>query len=243
MHVPEDTLVLHRYGETTPDEAGQIEEHLAICPRCRAVRDDLAALATLLDREPVPEPDAGFNDRTWAAVARAVRLSSAQPSESAWFRYRWIAAGALAAGVAALVFGAASRRPPETTAEPVPTVGATAAGQRVLHAAFDEHLDQAEVLLVELMNAHDTSTDALEFERVTADDLLSTGRLYRLSAEQQGEWRIARMLDALEPVFVEVARSPEMDTAEHVERLQARIDDRALLFEVRALRTSLREGP
>lgn len=240
MHVTDDILILHRYGETTPDEAREIAGHLAACARCRAAWDELSSLTPPLDREAVPDPDEGFEDRTWAAVRAAIHPVA--PSGRGPMRH-WILTGAMAAGVGALVLGAASLRPSTVPPPAVAARVATEPGQRVLYTAFDEHLDQAEVLLVELMNTRDASPDALAYERNRADDLVSTGRLYRVTAEQQGEWQIARMLDALEPVFVEVARAPEPSDARQVESLQARIDDSTLLFEVRALRTSLRGIP
>jgi hypothetical protein len=111
--------------------------------------------------------------------------------------------------------------------------------ERVLFTALDEHLQQAEALLVEVRNAPDR--DSLSLERTTAEDLVSAGRLYRQTAEYTGQAGVVRMLDDLEPVLVEVARSPQRIGEQDRQWLRTRIDDDNLLFKVRAIATDIRE--
>jgi hypothetical protein len=93
------------------------------------------------------------------------------------------------------------------------------------------------MLLVELMNGPDRATADFEFARTTADDLVASGRLYRATAVSTGHRRLAAVLEDLEPVLVEVARSPEQVDSATVRSLRARIDDDGLLFKVRAATT------
>jgi hypothetical protein len=104
--------------------------------------------------------------------------------------------------------------------------------QRVLYTALDSHFESTERLLVELRNASDR--EDLDVERLVADELVAAGRLYRLTAEQQGFSGLVRVLDELEPVLVEVARSrPELDRRERT-WVRTRIAEDDLLFKVRA---------
>ena len=107
--------------------------------------------------------------------------------------------------------------------------------------ALDQHFGQTETLLVELLNAPEAVGSEFEFERASADDLVSSGRLYRESAQQTGERRFADVLDDLESVLVEVARSPKVIAQNDVESWRTQIEDNGLLFKVRAVTHEIRE--
>jgi anti-sigma factor RsiW len=75
---------------------------------------------------------------------------------------------------------------------------------------------------------------------VAANELLASGRLYRLTARETGNGRLVEMLDDLEPVLVEVARSPERVARRDWESLRTRIGEQDLLFKVRAASYEMR---
>jgi hypothetical protein len=106
--------------------------------------------------------------------------------------------------------------------------------ERVLLTALDDHFQRSEMLLVELLNAP-TSDAELTFQRATADDLLDSGRLYRVAAEQNGNLRLAAMLEDLESVLVEVARSPDAADPRALGPVRDRIESDDLLFKVRVV--------
>jgi hypothetical protein len=196
--------------------------------------------AALIERdEAVPEPDADFERVMWARVRKSTT------ARRQWTWRMVVPAAALAATVLMAVLVA--RQLPSTTPAPQPvgtsaanTVGAAdQSSDRVLLTALDEHLEQTEALLVELRNS--TKSDDLRLERMTADDLVSAGRLYRQSAEFAGRPAVVRVLDDLEPVLVELARSPDRMGDQQREWLRARITDDNLLFKVRAMSTDLRD--
>jgi hypothetical protein len=198
-------------------------------------------LIDLLDApNAVPEPPDGFERVMWARVSQAI-ARDAQPAR--WWSWRQL--GILAAAVVAVALAGRAREREEPSAEGQGPAQTSAASrdlrqdERVLFTALDEHFQQAEALLVEVRNAPDR--DPLAAERVAADDLVSAGRLYRQSAELSGHAQFARMLDDLEPVLVEVARSPVRINREDRQWLRMRIDDDNLLFKVRAIATDLRE--
>ena len=62
-----------------------------------------------------------------------------------------------------------------------------------------------------------------------------------MTAQENGDLQLARMLDDLESVLVEVARSPEHVARKDFQSLQTRIGDQNLLFKVRAVSTQIQQ--
>jgi hypothetical protein len=131
-----------------------------------------------------------------------------------------------------------------TAAAGVPVNAKTAALQRerVLLTALNGHFDNAQVVLTELLNAPDSAkTVDVSFAREAAGDLVASGRLYRATAEQNGNARLAAMLDELETVLTEVAQSPDQMNSADLQTLRRRITSSNLLFKVQALANDVRE--
>jgi len=231
-HPSDDDLILRFYGEHAPAERSRIDAHLAVCPTCQATWEEIGETLKLVDVATVPEPPDGFERVMWARVARAL-----PPRRRAWTVRALVPAASLAAVVLAVVLGSRSWR--EVTAPaPAASERSTEAEmnetrERALFAALGGHLEQTELLLVELMNAPERGGD-FEFEQSAASDLVASGRLYRATAEQTGHRALAAMLEDLEPVLVEVARGPAQVDRATVRSLRERIDDEGLLFKVRA---------
>lgn len=237
-HPTDDELIEHFCGDATPSARERIETHMRECAQCQRAWDDVAAALTMVN-DAVPEPPDGFERVVWARVRQAIEL---EPRRSIWTWRAIVPAGALAAAVIALVM---TSRGNHVWAPVVDTTVADAAranlkqNERVLFTALDEHFQQTEALLVELRNAPDK--DGLELERVTADDLVAAGRLYRQTAEYTGHEGLVRMLDDLEPVLVEVARGSTQMAGRDRQWLRTRIEDDNLLFKVRAANYDVRE--
>ena len=248
-HPTEDDLILHFYGEQ-PDEAARLDGHLRACATCHDAWMDLRETLSLVDSAAVPEPPPGFERVMWAKVQQA--LPAAAPARSFWPWRQWAATTALAAVVIAVVAVSMRTRPavPVATTAGVSEIAAplAAAGapesrtrERVLLTALDGHFEQTELLLTELLNAPEDAGGEFGYERTTADDLVASGRLYRITAEQIGKQHLANMLDELEPLLVEVARSPEKVNRKDLKSLRSQIDGEGLLFKVRAVTNEIRE--
>jgi hypothetical protein len=233
-HPTEDDLILHFYGEHPLEDERRVDEHLATCGVCQASWSELKRTLSLVDAADVPEPDPGFERVMWARVREALPAPSTRWS---WWSWKVLVP---AVGIAALVVAAVVARPMWKTRTPAPS-GVTAAAdtdtmrQRVLLTALGDHFEQSEMLLVELMNAPENGAGAMTFERETADDLLWSSRLYRATAQQNGDVRLAQVLEDIESVLVEVARSPEKVDRHDFDSLRARITNSSLLFKVRAV--------
>jgi hypothetical protein len=239
MHPSDDDLILLFYGEAEPADAMRMRTHLAACSSCQASFRELEQTMELVDAAAVPEPDAAFERAIWTRIEPAL----ARPGR--WSLRTIGPALALAAAVVLMIAlgrtAFVTEEPAEPTATETSTVDVSKLRERVLFTALDSHFAQTELLLIELMNAPDDEIGGYEFERTAADDLLASGRLYRATAEQTGHLRLAQMLVDLEPVLVEVARSPEKVDRKEMSSLRSRIDEGDLLFKVRALTNDIRE--
>jgi hypothetical protein len=245
-HVNDEDLVLLTYDECDADERCRIEGHLAICPECRAAREELARTLMLVDAAAVPEPGPAFERVMWARIQPSLE----RPARRSWLRPFALVASwtTVIAVVAATSYVGRVRRidsgAPATASTAGPAVSNAsdrgASQEGVLLTALDDHFSETEMLLVELMNAPAQPAE-LEYARSTADDLVTSGRLYRATAQQTGDNRLTNVLDDLEPVLVEVARSSETAGVSDVDAWRTRITDDSLLFKVRAASNEVRD--
>ena len=245
MHLNEDELVLHYYGEMTPGEEQRAAAHLADCAPCHSSLTALQRALAAVDAAPAPEPADGFERTMWA------RLEPALPSRRAgWFSWLAIAPArlALAAGLVVLVAGAflAGRLWQRGGPEPsVQTAGGAKAAEdvreRVLLIDLGEHLDLSQMMLVELVSAGDETGMDMSAESARAEQLLAANRLYRQTAEATGDTGLAQLLDELERVLVDVSASPGQMSADDIAQVRQRIDHNGLLFKVRVVSSEVRE--
>ena len=237
-HPSDEDLTLLFYEDCSVDEQARIREHLAGCATCRETFHAVTMTLQLTSTREVPEPDTDFENRIWA------RITPHLPKTSGWSRHRRTWFG-LAAAAALLVIAGAwgwlALRPsveiPASVADTADTQDAPDAlfRERVLLTAVDAHLTQTEMGFVELMNAPADGTDSLAYARLTADDLVTSGRLYRETARDTGATQLVSVLDELETVLVEVARSTDMPRPQDIAALRSRIEHEDLLFKVRAV--------
>jgi hypothetical protein len=250
-HVTEEELILHFYGERRSEEAA-VDAHLSECADCQAAWRGLREALQMVDDAAVPEPAAGFEQAMWARVQRALPAQAPARRPERWVGSLGSLASLAAAAAVVLAVGLGGyalwpKRAPVSGPVRGQTARATlvkatgaADRERVLLTALNNHFQQSELLLVELMNAPETGGD-LAFERQTADDLLDSSRLYRASAQQNGNPRLAAMLQDLESVLVEIARSPTPVNRNDFNSLRARIDNDSLLFKVRAVSKQIQD--
>jgi hypothetical protein len=230
-HLTEEDLVLCRYGEAGPDA----EKHVVACAECAA---RLEALRHALERVPadVPERAPDYEARLWA------RLEPHLEAPGGVLRLgprRFALPAALAASLLlALLVGRPSGPP---VASPAP-VAAIAAPERVLLGAVSDHLERSRRVLAEMAGTPASAGPVdLRAERALAANLVANSRLYRQTAARAGEARVADLLDDLERVLIEIANGPDQLRPDELRALKKRIDDRDLLFKVRALQSRVHE--
>jgi hypothetical protein len=186
----------------------------------------------------VPEPLPGFEEKTWLNVRDRL------PEKRSWLDNlfsspkQWALAGSMVALlIAAFVAGrfwpraSAPINPPPVVAKDKPNNPQ----QQVVLVAVGSHLEQSEMLLVEIMNADGKAPLDFSDEQGRARDLLDANHLYRVSAQQAGDPKIAHLLDQLGRVLAEVANSPEQLSQGDLKEIRGRIESEGLLFKVRVV--------
>lgn len=236
-HLNEQEMVLHHFGDDEGEAKTGAAAHLAACPECAAESARLSAwLEALREHAPaVPERGSEYGRELWVRISPGLEARSAA-GWRAWLaphRAGWAAAAAALLLVAFLA-GRYTRVAPVAT-----TVAQTEAGQgrdRILLIAVGDHLEQSQMILVELANAEAGRGPVnIAPERQRARELLAANRLYEQSARNADEVAVQSVLDDLERVLVEVANSPsELDGAQ-LRQIQQQIESQGLLFKVRVI--------
>ena len=224
-HPSEEDLVLHLYGEA--NESDFLREHLESCARCR---DEVALLRQVLaevDEVTPPERPLDYGARVWERVSKELPASRRPRT------YYWLAAAA-ALLAATFLAGRITAPPPK-----VDTARAGQIRERVLLVALSDHLEQSQVLLLEVINRGGEAPFLAPVERERAAELLQASRLYRQTAYQVGEVATADVLEELERVLLDVSQGPE--SVEAREGLKSRIEERDLLFKLRVLGSNVKK--
>jgi hypothetical protein len=243
VHLSDDDLVLHYYGEMTAADEHRAAGHLAECPACQQNYARLQRVLAVVESAPIAEAPEGFERVAWA------RLEPALPARPSGWRSWFVfspARLAWAATVLVLVTGAfiAGRLMPQ----PKPSAGTAAPAQasaenvreRILLVDLGDHLDRSQMVLVELVSAESTGSVDISAEQARAQQLLAANRLYRQTAATTGDAGVASVLDELERVLVDVAASPSTLSQEDLDIVRRRIGA-GLLFKVRVVSSELRE--
>lgn len=235
MHLTDDELVLHYYGEMSEGAEARACAHLDGCPACRENLAKLQRVMAAIDTVPVAEPDNWFEQRTWARLQPALGRRPRRTWQLPWGAIAWGAAAALIV-IAAFVAGRFTSTPPAA----IQTAATDAQAQdRVLLVDLGDHLDRTETALVEFVSGTDGREAASGRARV--EDLVAANRLYRRTALSTGDRGVADVLDELERVLIEIAgTSPEAST-DDLDVVRRRIDTRGLLFKVRVMRDELQQ--
>lgn len=225
-HPSEEDLVLHLYGEA--DESDFLRKHLESCARCREELTVLRHVLAEVDELTPPERPSDYGTRVWERVSK--ELPATKRSRS----YYWLAAAAVVLAATFLV-GRFTARP---SADDLARAGQIR--ERILLVALSDHLEQSQVLLLEVVNrGGDSASPLAPFERERAAELLQASRLYRQTAYQVGEVATADVLEELERILLDVSQGPE--SLEAREGLKSRIEERDMLFKLRVLESTTKK--
>jgi len=236
QHLTEEQLVLHHYHDG--DAAADVTQHLGACAECRAQSETLTRVLSLVDTLPVPDRGDGYPEQVWT------RLRWKLGSERRRVRHWQVGFAAAAMLAIAFLSGILWRQRTTRTAAPMTQMGAQqvkapvidqAKPNQILLVVVGDHLDQSERMLLEVANADARRPLDMSEGSKRAEDLVASNRIYRLTAAQRGETRIASLLADLEPVLLELAHAGQSLTPAEVGALQKRIDDKGLLFKVRVV--------
>jgi hypothetical protein len=239
-HLTEEQLVLYYYGED--DGSPAVRGHLDECEQCRTAWASLQRVLNVVDALPVPERAAHYGTELWRRLEPKLSGRPRFVWPLFWPVRHWTATAAVA-GLMLAAFLAGRYYPARTPGGRAGTQRASAPGtprERILLVAVGDHLERSQTILVELVNARPGEPLDVTAERNRATDLLAENRLYRQTAAQAGDSRMASVLDELEPVLLEIAHAPEHLSPEALEQLRRRIEGDGILFKVRVAGSSVR---
>jgi hypothetical protein len=240
MHLTEDDLILHYYGELDAAAAARAGDHLRGCADCHASFTTLQRVLAAVESAPPVDLGQGFERKVWARLQPEL-----EPRRKGWLSWFVLSPARLAwvAGIAILVAsaffaGRMSQRPLETTAADNGSVAADLR-ERILLSDLSTHLDRSQTMLIELVSADPSDQEDFASERTRAEELAADNRLYRQAALANGNTGLAAVLDDLEQVLVDVAASPDKVSADDLNDVRRRIEDKGLLLKVRVMSTEV----
>lgn len=209
--------------------------HLKACRECSSQFANLKRSLDEIKPEAVPQRGADYGEQVWQRLqSRLIPYEKKQPTWRKWMNWRaaMMAVGCLVLLSAAFVGGRfwehlKTKQTPELA-------GNTQHQQRVVVVVLTDHLDRTERLLVQLNHAN--SSDKAENAQLQSEarELLASNRLYRVSANKEGDPALAGALDQLERVLAEIANDPHL-TAADLDRVRSDMNTSGILFEVRVL--------
>jgi hypothetical protein len=244
LHLTEDDLVLHYYGEMSTEDETAAATHLAGCSDCRREYQALQRVLGVIDEAaaaPIELPPS-FERTVWTRLEPNLRQQ-----RRGWIGWMLFSPApmALAAAVVVLVLGAffAGRALSPAAAPPATADGASPdqIRERILLIDLGEHLDRSQMILVELVSNEDSGSVDVSGERARAEQLVADNRLYRQTAEETGDRAITDLLDEIDRVLTEVAASPDQLSSEELAEVRRRIESRDLLFKVRVVSSEVRQ--
>jgi hypothetical protein len=237
QHLTEEQLVAHYYRDD--DAPAAANEHLASCAECKAELDAISRVLALVNEAPVPERGDDYGEQVWT------RLRWRLGSPSRRKQWQWLAVAAvMAMGLCTGVVWNGRHSPrqpmvarvaPPTSATPAGKIAGATQTPRVLVVVVSDHLAASERLLTDLSNADPTQTFDSEAQQQRAAELVASNRIYRQTAVQHGDERIASLLADLEPILVELAHAGKTLSPDELASIQKRIETRGLLFKVRVM--------
>lgn len=229
-HPRDKQLVAHAMGFGDPATSA----HLQSCSACQARLQTWQQPLTTASQWPAADPDPTLVARICNQLAEPV-----SPTRDLRSR-RWVWSAALATGIALTLAAWLARPRAAAPVAPSRLVATAAATTPLLRLAVGEHLDQAQILLLEVKHAQPSAgAVAMRDARDQARELLATNRLYAADASAHGDLTTAHVLGLLEPPLLEIAHSPDhLDTGQW-RRMNARFASSDLLFKLRVFDQTL----
>lgn len=241
-------IELYFYGELEPAERESVSRHVSHCTDCRQALEQMGVIREALATRPdVSAPASGgwspFMARLDAAV-QAERAAAAvqRPSRQAYIGYLAMAA-LLALVTVTVVFVARSRQAftglRDTAVEEaaLTPVGRLASPDQAVATIGAEHLERSKLVVLGLAAKDAQDAADWEYERELAAALLNDTRLYRMTAEQRGNARLAGVLRDLELVLLQTSLAEETGP-ESLEQIQRLIRKRDLVGKMDIVKTA-----
>ena len=229
QHLTEEQLVAHYYRDD--DAPAAANEHLASCAACAAEFDSITRVLALVKEAPVPERGDDYGEQVWTRL----RWRLGAPSRRKQWQWLAVAALMLMGLCTGVVWNGRHSPKHDQVVRSVPAPAKNTPNQRVLVFVVSDHLEASERMLTDVSNADPKQTFDAEAQQQRAAELVASNRIYRQTALQAGDKRIASLLSDLEPILVELAHAGKTLSPDELASIQKRIETKGLLFKVRVM--------
>jgi len=237
-HLTQNELILFYYHEKGGVDRRQAEEHVQSCDLCRGDLDSLAQALEAIESLPIPERDENYGREVWTRIRPRLADRVGRPWNFVPPLRVWAFAASFAVLLVVAFWGGRvwqQRHLPTVAAIPAP------ARERILMVAVGDHLQRAQMLLVEVMNQEAAGQVDVSQKKQLAQDLVQSNRLYRQTALRDGQPGMANLLDELERVLLHISHSPNEISADELASLQRQIESQGILFKVRVVELEVQE--
>ena len=235
QHVTEEQLVAHYYHDD--DAPAAAASHLLECAECRAQYETIRRVLSLVGEAPVPERGDHYADEVWTRLRWKLGARKRRMQWTSFVAAAAVLAIAFFAGVWWHSRGGQAPSPVRQTASLNPTAQTVAAtpqaSDRVLLVVVGDHLESSERMLAELANANPKQDFDVPTDR--AADLVASNRIYRQTAANRGDQRIAALLSDLEPILIQLSHAGKTLSPDELAAIQKRIESKQLLMKVRVV--------
>ncbi|MBS1802676.1 MAG: hypothetical protein JST28_04885 [Acidobacteria bacterium] len=230
-HLSEDEQMEMYYDEGSEGA----KKHLKACRECAAEFAKFKRSLDAIKPEEVPQRGPEYGDFVWQALRP--QLIPYEKKAAGWHGWAWWKTATAAAACMALLTAAfiGGRLWEQRKSNGPDVAGNVETQRRVVVVVLTDHLDRTERLLVQLNHADPQDKAENAQLQTEARELLASNRLYRVSANKEGDPALAGALDRLERVLAEIANDPHL-TAADLERVRKDMNTSGVLFEVRVLR-------
>ena len=258
----EETLIMHFYGELDVETSEALEKALAQSPKLAEQYQSLVAFLSEGIKQSVPEASDNFEQNIMAALFREAELKENQVASqeqadksrhSSWWRnlqpLNILASGAVMATLLVGVFFMgrwSSQVEPQhqiaDNAQKQSTSSALASqqteyGQRVLFTRVHQHIESSERLFTLVANGNGELPQMIAERKKIIDELLALNRIYRRISQEQGDTKLANLLEGMETMLLELNNLQRSETtaeqAADFESVKQRLENTDLLFKMR----------
>jgi hypothetical protein len=240
-HLSNEDLILYHYRDG--DGIRKAERHLAACLECRLRLKGLAMDLEILQVPETSHPAEDYGSKVW----NEIRASLSRPEANR--QWRWAPRFAAACTLLLLVVGAfllgrfyrPQPLPSPRTRMIVDSATPQLLRERILLAAVGDHLDRSQILLIDLSHMDGKGIIDISGTKDKALELVSTNRLYRTTARDVGDAKLAAALDELERTLLEIAHESPQITEARLKELQQGLYSQGILFKVRVVRINVQQ--
>jgi hypothetical protein len=238
------------FGELDMKTRKKLDRHLAACPACSGLLQEMKGTLETMAGDPTPDPGPEFWDGYWDALvlrlgsetmdARPVASSSRPRTDGVRTWARWALGAAAAASFLIIGFfigrnldRLSPRGPlPASTAGPA---AAPASAETPLLSRTSRYLQRSKMLLLAVVNFDQAASDFYglnpPLQKRTSAELMREGAV--LKKELRGEDpRLERLLSELEMIFLQIANLKAEGDLSEVELIRTGLEQNDILFRI-----------